>query len=56
MCSCRKHGLKCVTACEDYQGENCNNAEEILEVEEDNFEGSIAIASFNSCINNITTV
>ena len=38
MCSCRKHGLKCVTACEDCRGENCNNAEEILDVEEDNFE------------------
>ena len=33
-----KHGLKCVTACEDCRGENYNNAEEILEVEEDNFE------------------
>ena len=40
MCSCRKHGLKCVTACEDCRGENCNNAEEILDVEEDNFEGN----------------
>ena len=35
MCSCRKHGIKCVTACEGCQGENC---EEILEVEEGNFE------------------
>ena len=24
-CSCRKHGLKCVAACSEYQGELCNN-------------------------------
>ena len=38
MCSCRKNGLKCVTACKDCQGESCNNAEEIFEVEEENGE------------------
>ena len=27
-CSCRKHGLKCVTACGDCRGESCRNAEE----------------------------
>ena len=36
MCSCRKNGLKCVTACEDCRGEGCKNAEEIID-EEDNF-------------------
>ena len=29
-CSCRKHGLKCVTACGDCRGESCRNAEEIV--------------------------
>ena len=38
-----KNGLKCVTACEDCQGESCNNAEGIFEVaeetgEEENFD------------------
>lgn len=28
-CSCRKHGLKCVTACGDCRGESCQNAEEV---------------------------
>ena len=28
ICSCRKHGLKCVTACGDCRGESCRNAEE----------------------------
>ena len=38
MCSCRKNGLKCVTACEDCRGESCKNAEEIFdEEEEENF-------------------
>ncbi len=27
-CSCRKHGLKCVTACGDCRGVNCLNAED----------------------------
>ena len=31
MCSCRKNGLKCVTACGDCQGENCKNSEEVEE-------------------------
>ena len=26
ICSCRKHGLKCVTACGDCRGESCTNA------------------------------
>ena len=30
LCSCRKNGLKCVTACGDCRGEGCMNAEEIL--------------------------
>ena len=29
ICSCRKNGLKCVTACKDCRGESCQNAEEI---------------------------
>ena len=29
-CSCRKNGLKCVTACGDCRGENCSNAEDII--------------------------
>ena len=36
ICSCRKNGLKCVTACGDCHGEGCNNSEEImLEIEEE---------------------
>ena len=31
VCSCRKNGLKCVTACGDCQGENCKNSEEVEE-------------------------
>ena len=38
MCSCQKDGLKCVTPCEDCQGESCNNAEENFEAEEENEE------------------
>ena len=34
-CSCRKNGLKCVTACGDCRGEGCKNAEEISFEEED---------------------
>lgn len=30
MCSCRKNGLKCVTACGDCRGEGCKNTEEIM--------------------------
>ena len=34
-CSCRRNGLKCVRACGDCRGINCNNVEKmILEVEE----------------------
>ena len=29
ICSCHKNGLKCVTACGDFRGESCQNAEEI---------------------------
>jgi len=29
-CSCRKHGLKCVTACGDCRRESCRNAEETV--------------------------
>ena len=29
-CSCCKHGLKCVTACDDCRGESCRNAEETI--------------------------
>ena len=35
LCSCRKNGLQCVTACGDCHRESCNNAEEaILDLEE----------------------
>jgi len=37
-CSCRKNGLKCVTACGDCRGLNCQNADEITELEEENFD------------------
>ncbi len=35
-CSCRKHGLKCITACGDCRGVNCLNAEDdfIADLEE----------------------
>ena len=37
VCSCRKNGLKCVTACGDYHGEGCNNSEDlVLDPEEEN--------------------
>ena len=35
VCSCRKNGLKRVTACGDCRGEDCKNAENILASEED---------------------
>ena len=36
ICSCRKNGLKCVTACGDCRGESCKNAEEVIpDLEED---------------------
>ena len=36
VCSCRKNGLKCVTACGNCHGEGCKNSEEsILDTEED---------------------
>ena len=36
ICSCRKNGLKCVTACGDCRGEGCKNAEEmVLDVDEE---------------------
>ena len=39
ICSCRKNGLKCVTACGDCRGENCKNAEEVIfNVTEDNID------------------
>ncbi|XP_065911780.1 uncharacterized protein [Dysidea avara] len=38
-CSCRKNGLKCVTACGDCRGVNCKNTDDIiLELEEENFD------------------
>ena len=30
LCSCRKNGLKCVTACGDCRGDGCKNAEQIV--------------------------
>ena len=35
-CSCRKHGLKCVTACGDCRGDSCQTAEEFTLDDEDN--------------------
>ena len=37
-CTCRKNGLKCVTACGDCRGNDCKNAEDIAldETEENN--------------------
>ena len=37
-CSCHKNGLKCVNACGDYRGLNCLNADDIIELEEENLE------------------
>ncbi len=31
VCSCRKHGLKCVSACGDCHGQNCQNSEVFFE-------------------------
>ena len=36
LCSCRKNGLKCVTACGDCRGETCKNSDEISLHEEEN--------------------
>ena len=30
ICSCRKHGLKCVAACGDCRGKSCNNMAELM--------------------------
>ena len=29
VCTCRKHGLNCMIACENCQGENCTNVKVI---------------------------
>ena len=44
-CSCRKHGLKCVTACGDCRGESCQNAEEVTLDDEDNVDPNGDIVS-----------
>jgi len=47
ICSCRKNGLRCVTACGDCRGVNCNNAEDFTldELEEDfDLEGQISFS------------
>lgn len=36
-CSCRKNGLKCVTACGDCRGDNCKNAEELILADDDEY-------------------
>ncbi len=33
VCSCRKHGLKCVSACGDCHGQNCQNSEIFLNIQ-----------------------
>ena len=33
-CSCRKFGLRCVSACLHCRGENCENVEELVRVDE----------------------
>ena len=30
MCSCRKHGLKCVSACGHCHGTECNNVSDVF--------------------------
>ena len=35
VCTCRKNGLKCVTACGDCRGESCMNAESIVSYSEE---------------------
>ena len=37
VCSCRKNGLKCVTACGDCRGQNCRNSEDIILTDEEIF-------------------
>ena len=37
-CSCHKNGLKCVTARGDCRGLNCLNADDNIELEEENLE------------------
>ena len=34
-CTCRKHGMKCSTACGHCQGSSCSNANTVVEDEED---------------------
>ena len=29
-CTCRKHGLKCVTTCEECRGDSCQNAQKVV--------------------------
>ena len=42
ICSCRKNGLKCVTACGDCHGESCKNVEEIIvDDDDDDDDGNI---------------
>ena len=37
LCSCRKNGLNRVTACGDCRGLNCQNTDDFIEVDEENF-------------------
>ena len=40
-CTCRKNGLKCVTACGDCIGESCTNAENIISYSEEQLNETI---------------
>ena len=39
VCSCRKNGIKCVTACGDCRGESYRNADDIILSTEDEYFG-----------------
>ena len=35
LCSCQKHGLKCMVACDECRGESCANSVDIVEEDAD---------------------
>ena len=41
VCSCRKQGLVCVSACGDCHGVNCQNCENEVDMENDDEDGNI---------------
>ena len=36
-CTCRKSGVKCVSACTDCRGQNCNNTVDVVEDDDENY-------------------